>query len=395
MQNKCYVFGDQSQECQAAKIAYTCSCMGDSNARATNQSIMTNNCGYCSCYKSRKYTGGDDQLAGGMACLKKGLPRTGRGRTYGDPNLTSFDGVRIADNRAGEFVGVRRIAGQDSPPVEVHFRYEPWGGSQVVSQVTAVAVKAGSTRVAVYAGSPPTIRVNGDVVEVPEEGFAANDFIDVYAMGAGYTSIALPSGDVLTVTGVGAMLNVSVELTEEQLGHVEGVLGLWDQDVSDEPWQWGPNQFRVTSQADSLFDYAAGESFATYDDPGFPHMNWGPPGGPSPMVAQAALAQCAGAGIVDPNVLDGCVHDMTATNLEAPEFVVAAAAMDLEISGLSPLDAIPPEMNADPGAGAGSGGAGAGGAPSTMSGTTTSTMSGTTSSTTSSMMFGMGGFPSP
>lgn len=408
-QSKCNDFGQGSQECQAANIAYTCSCMGDSNARNTNRSVMEANCGYCGCYKSRKYTGGDDQLQGALACLKKNTsPRPGRGRTFGDPNLTSFDGVRIADNRAGEFIGVRRIAGENSPDVNIHFRYEPLQGSTVASQVTAVAVKVGSTRVAVYAGSPPTVRVDGEVVEVNELGYFAGDLIDVYSRAAGWYSIQLPSGDAISVTGLGTMLNVSVELTEDQLGHVEGVLGVWDQDASDEPYTWGTNDFRVTNQADSLFDYGPGESLATFDDPTFPNM--GGPGGPfvmpNPILEQTALATCSNAGIVDPNVLDGCVHDMVATNLEAPELLIAAAAMDLEIAGESPMDVIPPELNEappadpmDPGAGAGaSAGWGAGGTGTGGTGTGTMTMSApatTSSSSGSTSMFGMGGFPMP
>ncbi len=397
MQNTCTTYGYESQECQAAQIAFTCSCMNDAGARTNNRSTMDAMCGYCGCYRARKYTGGADQLAGGMACLKKGKARPGRGRTFGDPNLTSFDGVRIADNRAGEFIGVRKLAGTSGPDVDVHFRYEPWNGSQIVSQVTAVAVKAGNTRVAVYAGDPLQIRVNGELVEVPEDGLFTSDLIDVYSEGYAFHTVVLPSGDALTVTGLGAMLNVSVELTEEHLDGVEGVLGVWDQDPSDEPWEWGTNDFRVTSQADSLFDYGPGESLATFDDPGFPHQYFDP-GQVSPGLAMMALSQCSSAGIVDTNILDGCVHDVLATNFAAPEFLVAAAAMDLEVAGESPVDALPPDMGGtppdgpgDPGGGAGAGAPGMPGMPGMPGGAGAPG----TGSGSGSGMFGMGGYPSP
>lgn len=53
--------------------------MNDAGARTNNRSTMDAMCGYCECYRARKYTGGAaHQLAGGLACLKKGKARPGR-----------------------------------------------------------------------------------------------------------------------------------------------------------------------------------------------------------------------------------------------------------------------------------------------------------------------------
>jgi hypothetical protein len=89
-----------------------------------------------------------------------------RGRSYGDPHLTSFDGANFSFQTVGEFV----LAKSNSGKFEVQSRQRPQRDD--FSLNTAVAMNVGGDRVCLYPNEKPDrfenaiIRVNGEPIAV-------------------------------------------------------------------------------------------------------------------------------------------------------------------------------------------------------------------------------------
>lgn len=347
--NEC-AFDAGSPDCQAAKILVTCYCMHHADTRAGLRSTvnMDQNCEYCECMKQAKFAPADvsGRMNRAKFCMNQRRNRPGNGRTFGDPNLTSFDGTLIRDHRAGEFVALRKIDGHAGPDMEVQLRYEPVPGSTIASQVTAVAVRYEGTKIGLYAGDPGEVRVNGILATFEAEGIILDDNTEIFNTEDMFYEIYLPNGDLITVTNFNGLLNVTFQLTDDLLGHSEGVLGTFDQDSSNDPWQWGTNDFRITTAAQSLFDYAEGESVNTFNNPNFPAYMF-EPNMASPQATAAANMLCSMVGITDPDVMEGCVNDAIITGNDS-SFLASAAAMDLQAAGEPPIELPPDDGSAAP-----------------------------------------------
>jgi hypothetical protein len=200
-----------------------------------------------------------------------------------DPHLTSFDGVHFDFQGAGEY----HFARSNEHDIDVQVRYEPAHASQHVSVNTAVAARVGPNRVTVVAGRTPAIEVNGSPVAVGsglanavahESGIIIDRFDHVYR-------INMSRGVVLKV-GHYSYLNLEVVSTEHA---VAGLGGSNDGDPGNDfttragvtlspgdAWlsyeqlykQFG-DSWRI-EQEESLFDYADGESTATFTRLDFP-----------------------------------------------------------------------------------------------------------------------------
>ena len=80
------------------------------------------------------------------------------------------------------------------------------------------------------------------------------------------------------------------------------------------------------SQAESLFDYAPGQSTDTFTDLGFPYA----PAVISSSERQTAESICQGAGINDPNLLESCIFDVAITGDQ--HFATEAAEVQQNLS---------------------------------------------------------------
>ena len=206
----------------------------------------------------------------------------------GDPHLRTTNDYRYDFQAAGEFVLLRNA--DDS--IDIQGREQPYTGSNSVAINTALAVRDNGHRVAVYfqaGGRSLTVKVDGTDVDVATpDDLGAGASVRSFDKGI---EILLPDGTIVWALSVGEWgINALIQPSDELRASGRGLLGpvvpgnlgvpaLPDgtllpaaPDAHTRFTQvYGPfaDAWRVTD-ATSLFDYAAGESTATYTDRSFP-----------------------------------------------------------------------------------------------------------------------------
>jgi hypothetical protein len=220
----------------------------------------------------------------------------GNPSTWGDPHLTTIDGVRYDFQSAGEFVLLR------DPSMEIQARHMPvttagpvgpdahTGLTSCVSIMTAVAVRVGPNRVT-YQLNPQyregmELRVNGRPVQLGTELLLAGGGRIVRTPSQGGIQIEGPGGTriIITVDWWAHYQVYYMNVSVEQARATEGILGPiargnWLPTLSDgtqlgarptDPYQRYvqlyekfEESWRVTD-ASSLFDYLPGFSTASY-----------------------------------------------------------------------------------------------------------------------------------
>jgi RHS repeat-associated protein len=257
----------------------------------------------------------------------------------GEPHERTGDGVTFGFQGAGEY---QMVASPDGSVV-VQGRMEPYGTSTLVTLGTAIAASVGGDRVAVYASDTTPLTINGKAqtradlsMRLPHEG-------SVEHHGA-TTTIAWPGGSRLDVVQAGSHLDFSLVPDPATAPTLRGLLGSADGNpANDLTTRDGtvldPNDpafatklydpfgasWRIT-QAESLFDYAPGESTATFAKPDFPH-------GPAtidaldPTARSKAEAVCRAMGISGEPTLADCILDVGITG--DTSYVASAAAIQV------------------------------------------------------------------
>lgn len=257
----------------------------------------------------------------------------------GDVHIRTPDGLAYDFQGAGEYLLMESSDGR----VVVQSRQEPWRGSYQVTVNTAVAMKVAGDRVGVYLERSPQLVVNGTPtpfsggrIDLPNGGA-------VLDAAPGYL-IRWPNGFLVSVRPQSSFLDIGMSRPENSTLSYRGLLGNLNGDPADDFFARGgqsltfPVDFEVLydvfgaswqiTQSESLFEYEAGESTATFALPGFP-------GAPvtiddlDPEVYQRARAICRAAGVSHPVLLNDCILDIgltgesvfvrSATNAPAPE----------------------------------------------------------------------------
>jgi hypothetical protein len=256
----------------------------------------------------------------------------------GDPHMTTVDYHGYTFQAAGEYVLLRSPDGS----VEIQERQEPWSqlNRSTATDNTAVAARVGSHRVGVYSNggtqhfvvevdgapvtltAPMTLNGGGRVAPATYNGepFGIEvDFPDGTTLLALYTE----AGENF---GINLEIAPSAALRKDAVG-ILGPVSLGDAlpalpngtalHATTAPaatykyeYQTFASAWRVTT-SDSLFTYAAGTSTTSYNYPGYEPEGGPPPVPTDPAALAASAATCAA--IIDVELHDDCVYDVTAT----------------------------------------------------------------------------------
>lgn len=281
------------------------------------------------------------------------------GTSYGDPHIITYDGYRYSFQTLGEFWLTAATDG--------HFQVQARQGQipgRPLTMNTAVAVQVGGHRLAIYAQGAPDGRspvwLDGNPLTLADGPTPLPGGGIVLRVGDRH-QVTWPTGETLQVSatpmGGAAFLTLSPDVPR-RAGTYQGLLGNVNRNPDDDlqirggsviPPQdvYAPvaqlvqglipvpvplnqvqnaffqqlyrqfgNSWRITA-AESLFDYAPGQSTATFTQLDFPSQF---PSllGVAPAQIQQATQLCEEAG-VNEWMLEGCVFDVAATG--QPDFI--------------------------------------------------------------------------
>ncbi len=247
----------------------------------------------------------------------------------GDPHMRTYDGLRFDFQGAGEFVLAR------GEGFEVQARMEAWH-SRPVSLGTALAIQVNGDVVGFYIGIPPKLvvlgqerTVNADSsLRLPGGGLITRDrqryrltspqglVVEVHPSS---TSINLKIGLPINTPSIGLLGNFDGDRAND-LQSAAGSLLAQPIDFDSLYNVFGAG-WRVTAET-SLFDYATGESAATFHNPTFP-MERVEARNITAANRRKAEAVCRDAGVVGPINIDDCILDVGLTG--DAEFAKTAA----------------------------------------------------------------------
>ncbi|EDM71497.1 Hemolysin-type calcium-binding region [Roseobacter sp. AzwK-3b] len=272
--------------------------------------------------------------------------------TVGDPHLLTLDGVGYDFHAVGEFVLLRAVPGNGFDWFEVQARTAPVEDVENVSVNVAVAARlSDGSSVMFDATDTNPVSIDGAVrllgdgsVLTLETGdqiirdgniytlvFAGTDGVPGVTAGDARLSVALQDG----------RLDLGVQISANMSGNVEGLLGdgdgnaandiaLADGTVLERPLAFDDlygqyrDDWRVTTEEQSLFTYDAGESLEGFYDPDMPGAivtadNF------DPADVDAARAAVEAAGLTPGTVnFDNAVLDFLLT--DDPTFIESSAS---------------------------------------------------------------------
>ncbi len=280
-------------------------------------------------------------------------PSIARSSSHNDPHLVTFDGLKYDLHSIGEVI----LTKSDDDTFEVQARQEPFGSSMAIN--SAVAVKVGSDRVALYAkefpdgNSSTPLRVNGKPVTIQGDKLTLKGGGEILKQGSSYV-ISSPIGEKVLVSlsssGNNPFLNIApfvytlVDTYSGLLGNVNGnpnddlqirgggniseirstygdinqvlnfaglrvpgALNVAEKLYFDQLYKDFGNSWRVKPE-ESLFDYPTGKTTKNYTDPSFPDkyltLNM-----LSTDQIQKARNACTEAKVTQ-DLMEGCIYDV-------------------------------------------------------------------------------------
>ena len=229
-----------------------------------------------------------------------GLIETPVAKTFGDPHITTADGVAYSSMKLGEFVYARSTL---PGGVEVQARqtrlpnFADWASFN-----TGAAVSAGGHVFEIQLpesrkqGDDLILLIDGEVAELPPGRYTFSDaFVEIKAGNELIVYYAEPSiaqdtyQSTATRVRIGTMtenalvrpdpetdiLSLEISINTPPVGRYRGLFGTPDGDANNEAmlpngrfpetWDGFLEGWRVTSKSDSLFTYAPGEGPETYN----------------------------------------------------------------------------------------------------------------------------------
>ena len=242
-----------------------------------------------------------------------------QGRSWGDPHIITFDGLKYEFQTVGEFWLVRTP--QEDFAVQVC--QQPWFNSQRVSVNTAVAALLSEHRVNVYLNTKESpIRVDGGELNI-EDGSSVevSEGNSISRKGNDYTLLSA-SGDRVVIELRGSYLNISVHTARFEgitglLGNAnsstEDDMALSNGEVLSQPMslatRYGDfaNSWRITSGSlfvQDNFECPSNEDFPVGKDVTLDELD----------NAARQKAETACAEIKDKTLLEACIIDVALTD---------------------------------------------------------------------------------
>lgn len=282
-------------------------------------------------------------------------PQTGqltKGTSYGDPHMITFDGFKYSFQTVGEFTLVKSTNGN----FEVQARQGSISNS--VSMNTAVAMKIGNSRVALYAKNLPDsdtstpLRVDGKPTKL-ENGTLELPGGGTIQGNSSYYLITAPTGEQIGVKMGNGRMDITPYISGES-GQYIGLLGNANGDPADDlqtrsgkviptkenstyglisealsnllpvpaplsqaekiffdiVYKEFGDSWRI-SQAESLFNYPPGKDTGTFTNRSFPNSYLSLNSLLPPQIRKAEEI-CRQAG-VESELMDGCIFDVANT----------------------------------------------------------------------------------
>ena len=289
-------------------------------------------------------------------CTPKSSCEVNCGGSNGDPHLRTVDGVRYDLQSAGEYVLLRSADGS----IEIQGRQErpPEGDNATID--TAVAVRVNGHRVGFYLApsGPPQVHVDGAALDGAAAGSAdlgAGAKLTPYQRGY---QLDLADGTVAWVVsqgrwGINLLVRPSDALRASGVGLISRIpdgAGLRLPAPADgSPIPIPINRHEryhdlyevlapswLVTPTTSLFDYAPGQTSASFTVPGFPPETVPETTADLPA-ATLTIAQAACSGVTDADLADQCAYDVAVTG--ANDYVTLYQATDeLQTQGPASLD---------------------------------------------------------
>jgi len=251
----------------------------------------------------------------------------GGGYSNGDPHMQTFDGARYDFMAAGEF----ELARSSDGSVDVQGRQEPFGKETDVTVNTAIALRAGSHRVAVYLGTQrapdPVVRIDGKVAHPAAAPIDLGGGNRMRGGTDGFT-VDLANRTRITIRNASIWGLVAVIDPPPSLkGKLSGLLGNFDGEPANDLRVAGTGAAinpKVNGQLyggfrrswlvgrRSLFDYARGHTTRSYDRPRIPTTPALLAGLPE-RVRRLAEKTCRKAGVQAEPFLSQCELDVAVT----------------------------------------------------------------------------------
>jgi hypothetical protein len=266
--------------------------------------------------------GANEQGAGHGNSGGAGQRPVGGATGTGEPHYRLPGGLTLSTQRAGEFW---LLDASDGTRIQV--RQAPWRGSRQVAAISAIAAQVGTQRIGVYADG--RVMVDGKALQwtgrFHQRALGNDAVIGVWGPQERPSQVAVMwrNGRTLRVHLRSSWLDIETSWTRgTAVANDRGLIGqvsssaqgaLIGRDnrrgqlANSEQADAFVTSWRIQGK-ESLFDYKAGESVATFDLRGFPEK----PAKPTREALEAARAACLAAG-VRADRLEACAFDLAVT----------------------------------------------------------------------------------